>query len=230
MTVGMGATGSTFLSYVLGEIGKEVGWEKGVIHSHSRDVSTFDHCKLTMIRDFRDIVCSTLKRGKNCMNCPPEKLTARNGALKDAFNHNFPPKFLNELYYRYVKNEITIIRYGNIFPHECAKEFFALWIPKYFGLESQIQLKKIISIVDKYSLESQKERLSQELQRRAGKQKISWKESIEFPGLSGNLHLHHISNNGRKDSWKNCFTDRDKEWLNRRLRRHLLRFNYSVSE
>jgi len=75
-TIGLGATGSTFVSYVLGEIGNKIGWERRVLHDHSREVSNYDLCSLAMVRDFRDIVCSTLKRKNNCMRSSQEKITA----------------------------------------------------------------------------------------------------------------------------------------------------------
>ena len=98
---------------------------------------------------------------------------------------------------------------------------------KYFGLESQISLIDTLEIIYKYSIEVQKDRVEREKNRLA-KKKISWKDSVSFPGLSGNLHLNHFANNGRRGSWKNCFTRKDKIWLTRQLRKHLQRFNYSV--
>ena len=226
-TIGLGATGSTFVSYVLGEIGIKVGWKNKVLHDHSRQVSLYNLCTLTMVRDFRDIVCSTLKRKENCMDCKPAKLTSRPGILRQAYHHNFPSTFLDELYSRYRKKEITVIRYGNIYPIECARQFFGLWVPKYFNLQSQISLNEILEIVDKYSLKVQKERVKREKSLR-GKKSFSWKDSVSIPGLSGTLHLNHISNDGKNDSWKECFIMKDKVWLMRKLRKHLLRFNYST--
>jgi hypothetical protein len=182
-----------------------------------------------MVRDFRDILCSTLKRKENCMSCTPEKLTARTGILKEAYNRAFPKGFLDDLYTRYRKREIVVVRYGNIFPLECARQFFIKWVPEYFNLQSDIHPQRILEIVDKYSLENQKIRVMQVKQDRSKRGRVSWKESITIPGLSGNLHLNHFSNNGMKDSWKTCFTIKDKLWITRKLHKHLVHFNYSVA-
>jgi len=227
-TIGLGATGSTFVSYVLGEIGSVVGWKNRVLHDHSRQVYSYNFCSLAMMRDFRDIVCSTLKRKENCMKCSPKTLTAKRGVLKGAYYHNFPNGFLDELYTRHARKEITVIRYGNIYPIECAQQFFGLWVPKYFGLESLISVKEILEIVNKYSIEMQKKRVEKYKAQLTKRQQITWKDSITIPGLSGSLHINHIANDGIKNSWKKCFTERDNVWLTNKLKKHLIRFNYSL--
>ena len=230
-TVGLGATGSTFLSYVLGKIGKEVGWKHGVVHDHSRVVSSYGLCTLTMVRDFRDILCSTLRRKENCMKCSPKALTAERNVLKRSFTHNFPETFLDDLYERREKGEISVVRYGNIFPTECALDFFKHWVPKYFGLESKISKERITELVNEYSIDAQQVRIEKEKARLRRKGiKITWKNAVKEESLSGNLHLNHISNNGMRNSWKACFTSKDKAWINGKLQKHLLRFNYSVEE
>ena len=124
--------------------------------------------------------------------------------------------------------EITVVRYGNVYPIDCARQFFGLWVPEYFGIESQIKFSKILEIVNKYSIESQKKRLEKYKGQLRKKKKITWKDSISIPGLSGSLHINHVSNNGIRNSWMTCFTVRDKIWLTRRLKKHLIRYNYSL--
>ena len=124
--------------------------------------------------------------------------------------------------------EITVIRYGNIYPIECAQQFFGLWVPKYFGLQSQISVSKILEIVNKYSIESQKKRIEMHKAHLSKSKQNTWKDSITIPGLSGSLHINHIANDGIRNSWKNCFTERDNIWLTNKLKKHLIRFNYSV--
>ena len=68
---GWGSSGSTYLHNMLLALapkGVRVGKD------HNQSVASYDACTVVPVRDFRDVLCSAIKRFFNCFNCTAEEV------------------------------------------------------------------------------------------------------------------------------------------------------------
>lgn len=237
---GWGSSGSTYLHNMLLDLapkGVKVGKD------HTLEAATWDACTVVPVRDFRDILCSAIKRLLNCFNCTAEEVEQliverydeTIGAEGDKSGLVYPMRDFFELMFAH-KDKFVSLPYEGFAGSTCSWQLLA-WMNAQFGW--RVSPAAFMYAERRHSLETTAKKL-RDLQSKLLKDRpellkhgVSRKEGLFKAGGTAirdskqfgvGIHAHHISNNGQSGVWRRCFTPSRLGMLHQELRPLLTKF------